>query len=207
MAYGAPPGYGGYHGPQGGPPQQGFGPPGYGAPAQPPKKKGMSGCLLAFLIVGGLFLVSAIGGGLWFYFAFKDFVDASGEMMSIVLEARNGPGAEEVRDLGCKEAISLDMKKLAKVAQRFEDAVAKREGREPKDLDLDEGAGYFVQCNQPKGKVTCQEVADTFIKAVKPKSKFVASVAGGSGKAECTETFDENGKSLGKAEAPNLQVE
>lgn len=207
MAYGAPPGYGGYHGPQGGPPQPGFGPPGYGAPVQPPKKKGMSGCLLAFLIVGGLFLVGGVGAGLWFYFAFKEFVDASGEMMSVVLEARNAPGAAEVRDLGCKEAVVLDMKKLSKVAQRFEDEIAKREGREPKSLKIDESASHYVQCNQPKGKVTCQEVADAFVEAVSPKGRFVASVSGSSGKNQCTESFDETGKNLGKADSVNLPTQ
>jgi len=205
MAYGAPPGYGGqghggYHGPQGGPP--GY----YGAPAKPPKK-GMSGCLLAFLIVGGLFLVSAIGGGVWFYVSFKDFVDATGDMMGVVVEARNAPGAKEVRDLGCKEAVAIDMAKLSKVAQRFEDAIAKREGREPKQLALDESAEYFVQCNQPTGKVTCEEVAKAFIEAVEPDGRIVASVSGRSGSKECTESFDKNGKSLGKAEAPNLPTE
>ncbi len=201
MAYGAPPGYGGYQGPQGGPH------PGYGAQrpyVQPPKKKGMSGCLLAFLIVGGLFLVSAIGGGIWFYVSFKDFVDATGDMMSVVLEARSAPGTNEVRELGCADAVALDMKQLTKVAQRFEDAVAKREGREPKELELDGEATHFVQCTTSAESITCADVAKTFIKAVKPNGKIVVGVQTSGGRKQCTESFDEDGKSLGKATAPDL---
>lgn len=212
MAYGASGGYsgggygGGYQGPQGGPPQPGgYGPqPGYG---QPPKKKGMNGCLLAFLITGGLFLLMGIGGGIWFYISFKDFVDASGDMMAIVVKARNAPGTDELRDLGCKEAVALDMKELSKVAQRFEDAIAKREGREPKELDLDGEAAFYVQCESPKKKLTCEDVAKSFIKSVEPKGRIVVGVQGSGGSKECTETFDEHGKSLGKAEAPNLPAQ
>jgi hypothetical protein len=205
MAYGGPQGYGapqggGYHGPQGGGPYQ---PPGF----VPPKKKGMSGCLLAFLITGGLFLLMGIGGGIWFYISFKDFVDASGDMMGIVVKARNAPGTDEVRELGCQDAVALDMKELTKVAQRFEDAMAKRENREPKELDLDDEAAFYVQCSQPKKGITCEDVAKTFIKAAEPKGRIVVGVQSGSGTKECTETFDQTGKKLGAGQAPNIDVQ
>ena len=209
MAYGGPQGYGapqggGYHGPQGGPHGGGpYQPPGF----VPPKKKGMSGCLLAFLITGGLFLVMGIGGGLWFYFSFKDFVDASGDMMGIVVKARNAPGTDEVRELGCQDAVALDMKELTKVAQRFEDAMAKRENREPKELDLDGEAAFYVQCSNPKKKLSCEDVAKTFIKAVEPNGRIVVGVQTGSGSKECTETFDQTGKKLGAGQAPNIDVQ
>ncbi|NUO52183.1 MAG: hypothetical protein HOV80_25295 [Polyangiaceae bacterium] len=209
MAYGGPQGYGapqpgGYHGPQGGPHGGPYQPPGY---VQPPKKKGMNGCLLAFLITGGLFLVMGIGGGIWFYISFKDFVDASGDMMGIVVKARNAPGTDEVRELGCQDAVALDMKELTKVAQRFEDAMAKRENREPKELDLDDEAAYYVQCSNPKKKLSCEDVAKTFIKAVEPKGRIVVGVQTGSSSKECTETFDQTGKKLGAGQAPNLDVQ
>jgi hypothetical protein len=177
---------------------------GYRGP--PPVKKGMSGCLLAFLIAGGLFLLVAVGGGIWAYMQFSEFIGATKDMAKLMIEAQNAPGAAEIRKLGCNQAIVLDMAKLSEVAQRFEDEIARREGRSAKKLDLGEEATYFVQCQAGfTDKISCQAVADAFVGAVEPSGKFVVQVAdAGGNQQQCNEAFDAKGRSLGKTDAPDL---
>jgi hypothetical protein len=178
-------------------------------PQAAPPKKGMSGCLIAFLVVGGLFLVSMIGGGIWFYSEFGGFVGATGDMAKLMVDAQNAPGTKEMKKAGCTEAFALDMKKMAKTIQRFEDEMAKREKRKPKPVDLGkEGVGsHMLICKKTLGEApTCEKVAKAFIDEVKPDSEITVTVES-SGSNKCTERFDTNGKNLGKGEAVDLPTQ
>ena len=170
-------------------------------PAGPPPKKGMSGCLLALLIVGGLFLVTSIGGGLWLYSEFGEFMGAGKEMVEIAVEAEKAPGTKEMKAAGCDEALALDMKRLMAVMERFEKEIAKREGRKQKPLDLDvKEAQHVLVCKVKLGDPpACDKVAKAYADATSPQGNFLVSVEK-LGTAKCAERFDPKGKSLGKAD-------
>lgn len=169
--------------------------------AAPPPKKGMSGCLLALLIVGGLFLVGSIGGGIWLYSEFGEFMGATKEMAEVVIDSQNAPGTKEMKDVGCDEAMALDIKKLMGVMERFEKEIAKRENRKPKPMDLDvKEAQYALVCKVKLGDApSCDKIAKAYADATSPDGNFIVSVEK-LGSAKCAERFDPKGKSLGKAD-------
>ncbi|UQA60945.1 hypothetical protein [Polyangium aurulentum] len=177
-----------------------------GGAAPPPVKKKTSGCLIAFLVVMGLGLVGAVGVGLWLYSTFGDVFGGIGDLAGIMMKARNAPGASEIRARGCKEAMVIDAKEMVKTMQRFEEEVAKREGRAPRSKPLSDDAEVLLVCQAEQGLApTCESVAKAYIAAVHPKGKLLASVTtGGSKNTECTEAFDASGKSLGKRSGVQL---
>lgn len=167
----------------------------------------MSGCLIAFLVVGGLFLVSLIGGGIWFYSQFSGFVGATGDMAKLMMDAQNAPGTKDMKKAGCTEAFALDIKKMGKVIQRFEDEMAKREHRKPKDVASDvtkDGGSHMLICKKTIGEApTCAKVAKAFIDSQSPSDTVTVTVEAG-GVQKCTERFDSDGKSLGAGKAVNI---
>jgi hypothetical protein len=166
--------------------------------APPPAKKKTSGCLVGCLVSMGLGLVVAVGLGIWAYSEFGSFFGGVGDLAGVMMKARNAPGAAEIRAKGCKEAMVIDAKEMTKAMGRFEEEVAKREGRSPKTKPAAEADVVLVCQAEPGLAPTCDTVAKAYIAAVHPKGKFVAAVTtGGSKKAECTEVFDASGKSLG----------
>lgn len=204
-----PPGYGppqGGYGPgPGGPGGFGPGPQGNFGPPQgpPPKKKGMSGCLLAFLIVLGLFV---LGGGITAFLIYREFgsfFGAAHDAMLEVQKAQKAPGTKELRSLGCEEAMVVDGKKLLAIGQRVEDEVAKRQNRTAKKLE-DKSIGVVVYCKNTIGETpTCDKVASSYVGAVSPTESFVVSVMH-LGDTECSATYSSDGKKTGTAEVPTL---
>jgi hypothetical protein len=175
-------------------------------PAQPPaKKSGASGCLIAAAIIGGLVLLSVGVGGYLLYREVGGFVGATGDMAKIMMKAQSAPGTDEMRDAGCSTAIAIDTEELADAVQRFEDEMAKREQRKPKDISRDLGdASAILQCQTSKSSVDCQKVADAYRKAAKPKGKLLVSVTSSSGSQSCSESFERDGTKIGSAEMPDL---
>jgi len=150
--YGQQPPYGQQQGyPQGGGYQQ-FG-------AQPPKKSSGSSCLMIFLIVTGIGVLAVGGLAVYLYIEFGSIFGNVGEIASVMIEAQNAPGTKEVRDIGCDQAFAIDAKKLSDAINKFEKSVAKKEGREPKNIDIEKDAGYIVQCTVKSGTVpSCDDV-------------------------------------------------
>lgn len=212
--------YGGHGGaPQGGGPHGGgpygggpYGGAPYGGPVQamppaqpPPKKSGVSGCLIAAAILGGLVL---LGGGVGAYLLYREvggFVGATGDMAKIMMKAQSAPGTDEMRDAGCSTAVAIDTEELANAIQRFEDEMAKREKRAPKDISRDLGdASAILQCQTSKSSLDCQTIADAYRKAAKPKGRMLVSVTSSSGSQSCSESFERDGTKIGAAEMPDL---
>jgi hypothetical protein len=175
-------------------------------PAQPPpKKSGASGCLIAAAIVGMLVLVGAGVGGYLLYREVGGFVGATGDMAKIMMRAQSAPGTDEMRDAGCSTAIAIDAEELADAVQRFEDEIAKREKRKPKDISRDLGdASAILQCQTSKSSLDCQQIADVYRKAAKPKGKMLVSVTNESGSPSCSESFERDGTKIGAAKMPDL---
>ncbi len=194
--------------------QQGFGggQPGYGgpAPAMPPKKKGMSGCLLAFLIVLGLTLV---GGGIAGWLIWREvggLVGGVAEIAGIMTDAAKAPGTKEMKsDAGCDEAFAIDVDKLQTAINKMEAEIAKKEKRDPKPMEdlTKDGTALLVTCVVKKSDPpTCADVAKAFMDGGKPKEKFLVTVTKNtqSGETVCGEIYDEHGKKLGTGKAPNI---
>lgn len=225
--YGGQPGYGQQPGQQQGgpqgygqqPPQQPFG-GGMGAPQQfgggggmaqgaPPKKKGMSGCLIAFLVVLGLTVVGVGVGGYLIWSKVGGMVGGLAEIAGIMADASKAPGTKEMKSAGCDEAFAIDVDKLQKAINKMEAEIAKQEKRDPKPMEdlTKDGTAFLVTCvvkssDPPK----CSEVAKAYIDGAKPKDKFLVTVSKNSqnGEAVCGEVYDEDGKKIGAGKAPTI---
>jgi hypothetical protein len=177
--------------PQGYPQQGGYAPPGYPpqgygyppGPPQPPQKKGMSGCLIAALVVGGLGLLAIIA------FVVVVAIIAK-KAVGLAQEGMNAPGSAEIRALGCDVGMVTD---VSKVGAMF-------------GLDAGSGPGaaqaiVVCQMTSPqKAAPTCKEVAQTYVKAATPPGKFTVQVrANGRSQPYCQEIYNEKGVLLGNA--------
>ncbi len=163
-----PPGY----------PPQGYGPPpqGYGPPQGPPPKKGMSGCLLAALIVGGIGLVVAVIAGVFIFKAAK-------AITQVAEDGLNAAGSAELRAAGCDAAVVMD---LSKISAMFD--AGGGPGGTP---------GVVVSCAVSPGKKapTCDDLAKTYVKAVgSVSSEFILQVQPqGAARPECKKVYSPKG--------------
>lgn len=192
--YGAPPVPGGYGGPGN------YGPAG---PAPyPPKKKGMNGCLLAFLIFLGLGVVTTIGVGIWVWREFGSMIGEVQEMTALSLEAAGAPGTQEVKNEGCDEAYAFDAKRLETTMNKLDAELAKREGRAARPIAISGIGDRIVACRVKSGKApTCPAVAKAYREGAKPTSPFLVMVGKNfdDKNLSCAERYAPDGKSLGGA--------
>jgi hypothetical protein len=178
--------------PQYPPPGDGYPPP--GAHAQPPKspqKKG-KGCLIAVAIVGGVLLLGGIGVGVavWRFASSeegKKIVSAVSSGAQMVQEAQTAPGTAELRALGCKQALVVDLERARQLAAMLGDA------GEPLTAD---DTRVLVTC-QTAGSAkepTCDAVATTYVKAVggAAAGRFRVTV-GDNNKSSCEHDYAPNG--------------
>lgn len=165
------------------PPQMGF---------VPPPKKGMSGCMIALLVVGIVGLVTAIVVGVGAYlFATssvgKTAIKLVNEAPKLAEKGMNAPGMTEVRALGCEQAFALDMKDVGDLMSDLVDA-----GKNMPDA-------LMITCQVRAGAraPTCDDVASTYIGAVKTSSKaFVVTVQQQGKKAQCESSYDTTGSPI-----------
>jgi hypothetical protein len=160
--------------PPGYPPQQGYGPP-----QGPPPRKGMNGCLLAALIVGGISIVVAAVAGIFIY-------KAARAITQVAEEGLNAPGSAELRAAGCQAAVVMD---LSKISALFD--AGGTPGAAP---------GIVISCATSPGKKapTCDDLAKTYATAVpSTRSDFIVQVQpqGGS-KPECKKVYGPKGNFL-----------
>ncbi len=170
--------------------------------APPPKKKGMSGCLIAFLVVLGLFIV---GGGIVGYLVWREVGGlASGvaEIAGIMADAAKAPGTKEMKDdAGCDEAFALDVDKLTKAINKLEAEIAKKENRDPKPMEdfTEDGTAFLATCVVKGSKAPkCDDVAKAYVDGAKPKDKFLVSVTKNdqNGETVCAGIYDDDGKKV-----------
>jgi hypothetical protein len=165
---GSPPGY-----PQPGYSQQGYPQPGY--PQPPPPKKGMNGCLLAALIVGGVCILIAAVVGIFVWKAAK-VITAAAE------EGLNAPGTAELRAAGCDAAVIMDMSKISSL---FDAGTTSA------------GESVIVSCSVVAGKTApkCDDLAKTYVKAVGgSRGNFLVQVTPQSGGAPmCKKVYSSSG--------------
>src|SRR3954453_14536718 len=95
------------------------------APAAAPKK--MSGCLIALMVFGALLSVSCLVGGFVVWRATqsdtgKKVFAAMGKGMEIAAKGMNAPGAAELREAGCPQAMVMDPGDVVEIVGEFFDA-------------------------------------------------------------------------------------
>lgn len=162
------------------------------AEAPPPKKK-TSGLTILLAVIGGGFLliVLVVGVVAWRVMASpkgRFIVGVMGETVRIVQKAQKAPGTRELRAMGCKSAMVLDLEDFERLMERF-DAGSKQTGPAP--------FGEMVACGvQPwSTPPSCDEVAKTYVAAVGPRAKpFLTTVTkSGQQKAVCSALYEPDG--------------
>ncbi|MGV3623235.1 MAG: hypothetical protein ACO1OB_20615 [Archangium sp.] len=136
-------------------------------PSQPaaPQKKSSSGCLIAVLVIGGLVAVACIAGAVMVGVAAqspegKKAMSLVGKGMGVITKAMNAPGAQQVREAGCADAMVIDAAEISEAFGELFDAGTKKQ----------EDEKVIVMCQGTFGLPTCDEVADAYRNApgVKP---------------------------------------
>lgn len=154
-----------------------------------------SGCLIALLVVGGVVMIIGLVGvfALWRAASSEEgqkVMKAIGKGAQLAARGINGPGAQEVRDLGCPEAFVLDMNEMMDLVELFTDGGLK-----------DVGTSVMVMCQGSFGQLpSCDEVAKAYLTAKgRPPGDFVVMVKTKNQKKEqCTRRYSETGEDLGE---------
>jgi hypothetical protein len=166
-------------------------------PAPPPKKK-MSGCLTAFLIVSGFFIVVGLVVGFLIYRYFtvgegKKVVAAVGSGVELTKESMNAPGTAELRASGCEQAMAMDVEKMGKIVEGLA-----ADGGKPLKGDIK----TVVTCQVPLGKtMSCENVAATYAKAANPTAYFSVTVSRRGNNRLCYKSFDSDGTFISDLDA------
>ncbi|HSQ65950.1 MAG TPA: hypothetical protein VLM85_22165 [Polyangiaceae bacterium] len=165
-------------------------------PAAPPPKKGMSGCMIALLVVGSVALLGGIVVGVGIYLfatsdAGKTAIKVIGEGSKLAEKGMNAPGTPELRALGCEQAIVLDMKDVTALMGDLIDAGP--------DAGMPEGLMVTCQVRGGARAPSCDDVAATYVRAVKSAgSEFVVTVQRqGDSHPLCESTYDASGAFIG----------
>lgn len=112
-----------------------------------------------------------------------------GGSVSIIKKATTAPGAAELRKLGCKEAMVLDLKELKGLMDQAR--IGPSEPL-PELLTVTCSIGSFSD-----SKPTCAEVSRTYLEAAGPREMFLVMVQRTNrDDPECTALFDASGKEL-----------
>ncbi len=171
--------------------QQGsYGQPG---PQHPPPKKGLSGCLIALLVVAGLVVVGVLiaGIGVWKAVSSPEgqkIVKVIGEGAKLGEEARTAPGAQELRRAGCQEAMVLDPARMADLIRELGD------GGPPTDVTT-QPRMIVCQVGVLASAPSCDALAATYVAAAHPSTPFHVTVQTQGGQhPKCAQGYTADGK-------------
>jgi hypothetical protein len=174
-------------------------------PAPRPKKKTSTLTIVLAVIGGGLMLLF-LGLGIAAYLLLSSpegraIAGVVGEAVKISSKAQKAPGTKELRAMGCKQAMVMDLDDLGKMMS-FLDAGTPSGESAP--------FGEMVVCSvNPWGTPPkCEDIAARYVSTVGTRSKpFVVNVQqAGKGKAECTLLYDGDGKLLENFDARTAPV-
>ena len=165
-------------------------------PMGPPKKKGMStGCIVAIVVVLLFFgsiaaIVLVVGYKVSQDKDVQNVLGAIGDAATIMAEAQTAPGTNELRALGCEQAMAIDPAKMMKIADRFADAGTTPPSATPPDVDR------IVMCQVGAfgSAPTCDDAAKAYVRGASPRGKFVLTVQkGSSNNKQCSGVYSSAG--------------
>jgi hypothetical protein len=116
---------------------------------------------------------------------------AIGESAKVMAEAANAPGTKELRELGCTQAMAIDMKRMAEVGKRLD----------AKNPPAEVGSAVICEWRKSETPPTCDDAAKAYVRGALPKEKFSLSVQLRTGEQSCTGTYDETGALLHDGDA------
>jgi len=177
-------------------------PPEY--PYGPPPRKSGNGCLIVFAVVAVLalasfavvtvvtYLVVTSKEGKQIIGVLGQGARAVGESAKVLEEAARAPGATQVRALGCRQALAVDMDRLIKAFDQFDAGLA---------TSRPSGVRVLVVCQvDPRGTPPdCDPVARAYLSgAGAPPGDFAAMVTQEGAKHQrCAERYAPDGRRLG----------
>lgn len=168
----------------------------------PPPKKGMSGCLIAVMVLAGLVVVGVIvvAIGAWQVMSSpegKKIARVIGEGSKMAEEARTAPGTKELRAAGCREAMVFDPARMGDLMREFTD------GGPPKGDPTKEPRLVVCQVGALGSAPTCDKLAATYVSAAQPTTPFhiTVQVQGGS-KPKCAQVYTQAGARTSTAHGP-----
>ena len=170
-----------------------------GVPPTQQQKKGMSGCVIALLVLGGVLVVMCLIGGvaMWRVSQSEDgkkVFSALGKGVQMAQKGLTAPGTEELRRAGCSQAMVLETDDIMGVVDIFVDAGERQAARQ----ELPE---VMVMC---QGRVfddlpDCATVAKTYVEAVHPAAPFNVTVQKqGNNKPICQQRYASDGTPQGR---------
>lgn len=167
-------------------------------PAPPPKKSGPSGCVIALLVLGGIFVLGLVGIGVATYLFMqrpevKEVVGAMGGMF-------NAPGREELMQAGCDQAVVMDMSGFAKLAARDPNSL-------PKDVEMLKNSVFITCMVREEPTLDCAAVAKVYREQVSStKQAHVVVQQPGRQEPICAARYDTQGQYAGHAFRPPTQM-
>jgi hypothetical protein len=173
-------------------------PGGMQVPTQPeaglrPRRKGLSGCVIALLIFAACGCVVVIGTVIAVWHASRTptgqrVAKIMGDTASIMYRAQSAPGAKEVRKAGnCDQAFVITGDDMAKITKDVSDADAKHV---PALITCQVGVFWSPP--------TCELIAETYVAAVHPAGGFMVNVKKvGAIDDVCRTVFEADGTAYG----------
>jgi hypothetical protein len=162
------------------------------APATPAKQR--SGCLVALLVLVGLFALACVAGGIGLVVFLrsdtgKKVAGAVGDGFKMTMAARNAPGARAIEAAGCSDGMVLDVKQSWTLMQ----SIAGDGGAEQPEFLF----RTVVNCsvNMLHTPPPCEVVKQAYLGAVpKPAEPFLVQVnAVGETRARCRMVYETDG--------------
>jgi hypothetical protein len=159
-----------------------------GLPEAPagPRVDGKLGCLLTFLVGAATMALALVL--LWRKAATQ--LDATTELAQIVSVAEQAEGTPALVAAGCERAAVFPIDSLQHIVQRLENARAKKENREPKDVRIGAYRSAVVCASSKKDGPSCKDVALAFRGGVKNAAVPFVTVVESHGGPTCIEAFD-----------------
>jgi hypothetical protein len=164
--------------------------------APPRKKKGMSGCLIALMVFGGVAFVGILlfAIGMWRALSTPEgqkIVKLVGNTAKLMEEAQNAPGAKEVaRRGGCQQALVVDVQRMAELIDGFVADAGMQQGT----AQMREKTMITCQVGFARTPPSCETLAETYVNAAHPTDAFRVIVQKqGDTKRVCEMSFDAKG--------------
>ena len=165
----------------------------------PPARRGAPVVVWILLAIAALGLFTCAGLVLWVSQSeqgrqLREVVRTGYE---VGVESTRAPGTEELRELGCNQAMIMS----AEQARAFADAVTDQPEEVleqfPEDLTM-----VICQLNMfSDAEIACDEVARTYVSAIEPQGRILVQVQQGRDSAGCTGIYSSTGELL---EVPEL---